>query len=603
MSGGADIWLTAQQIADLHLAGLPTTKRGVLDRATAEDWRWKPRAGRGGGKLYHALGLPQAAREDYAARRVDAIVPDVRPAGRPKGTGFFDRHPEMAEAVEAFIAGQRVSARNLLKLLAAHGFAELPTKRTLQRFVSDLEDKRRVLFTALRDPDKYKSQYRLALGRMDATVSYAHEMWEIDTTKADVHCTDGRWSVLGIIDRWSRRARFLVVASESAQSVRRMLVTTIAAWGVMPAVLKVDNGSGFINASIESALDFLDIDLEPCLPGTPEDKPHVERLFGTFTRERASLLKGFAGHSVADAQKLRARAKKQTGRAEVVARISSAELQAVLDAWIDGEYHQRTHSTIKMAPMEKWQRSPQPARAAADAALLKVALSAYVGTATVGKRGVQWKTGRYWSDALVPHLGRQVTLRRDEDDLGALFVFDEHGLYIDTAVNAARSGMSEQQFAMAARRRQAAHMKAAKDELRKKQRTYSFEKARDELLREEAEAAGKLVHFPTQTVQHVTPTMQSISGVATTAPIDAGRIEEALRQTAPAPRAERTPEQKVAEADAILAAAARGEAVDGDALHRARLYSGTSEYRAQKIMAGHFAPAAHPAPPQQRGVA
>jgi transposase InsO family protein len=212
----------------------------------------------------------------------------------------------MAKAIEAYIAGNPVSARNLLKLLATDGFADLPNARTLQRFVADLEARKAVLFTALRDPDGYKSAYRPALGRMDATVSYAHEMWEIDTTKADVMCTDGRKAVLGIIDRWSRRARFLV-ESESAQSVRRMLVSTILAWGVMPAILKTDNGSGFINKTMETALPYLGIVLDLCLPGTPEDKPHVERLFGTFMRERASLLPGFIGHNVAQAQKLRAR--------------------------------------------------------------------------------------------------------------------------------------------------------------------------------------------------------------------------------------------------------------------------------------------------------
>ena len=84
--------------------------------------------------------------------------------------------------------------------------------------------------------------------------------------------------------------------------------------------------------------------------------------------------------------------------------------------------------------MTEGQRSPSPARAAPDETVLKVALSAYVGIATVSKRGVRWKNGRYWSPALVAHMGRQVVMRRDEDDLGALFLFDGEENYIDTAV-------------------------------------------------------------------------------------------------------------------------------------------------------------------------
>jgi transposase InsO family protein len=438
---------------------------------------------------------------------------------------------------------------------------------------------------------------------MDATVSYAHEMWEIDTTKADVMCTDGRKAILGIIDRWSRRARFMVVESESAQSVRRMLVSTIMAWGVMPAVLKVDNGSGFINSSVGSALETLGIALEPCLPGTPEDKPHVERLFGTFNRQRASLLKGFIGHNVAQAQQLRAAAKKKTGRAVVEPGIDSAELQRILDAWVDGEYHQRTHGSLKMSPMEKWQRSPTPARAAPPESLLKIALSAFATTAIVGKRGVRWKNGRYWSPALVAYMDQPVTLRRDEDDLGALFVFDADGNYIDTAVNAARSGMAEQQFALAARRQFSAHMNAAKAELRKKQGKFSIEKARDQLLRDEAEAAGKLAHLPMPARQAPTTAMDSISNAPTPPTVDAARVEEALRRTEPSAAPVRTPKQKMAEADAILAAAARGETVDAEVVRRARLYAGTSEYQAQKIMAGHFGAPLATSPERQAGAA
>lgn len=588
---GENLWLTARQIADLRLAGLPASERGVQKRADQEGWQARERAGRGGGKVYHLFGLPQPAREDYAARQVETLPAATRPAGRPKGSGFFDRNPEVARAVEAFVAQRKVSARNLLKLLAAEGL-ELPTKRTLQRFVAELEERNAVLFTSLRDPDRYKSQYRLSLGQMDRTVSYAHEMWEIDTTKADVHCTDGRWSVLGIIDRWCRRTRFLVVPSESAQSVRRMLVTTIAAWGVMPAVLKVDNGSGFINATIQTALDLLGIDLDPCLPGTPEDKPHVERVFGTFTRERASLLKGFAGHSVADAQKLRAAAKKQTGRAQIEAGITGAELQVILDAWCDGEYHVRTHSTLRCSPMERWQSSPQPARAAASENQLRIVLSAYVGEATVGKRGVRWKHGRYWSSALLPYMGKQVILRRDEDDLGALFVLDADNRFIDVAVDAARSGFSEQQFATAARREQTEFMNRAKAELRGKMSQYKFEDAVQKTLRAEAEAAGKLTHLPPPTIARETATMRSIDArpapAPYSAPADQARLDEAMRRTQPVVAAQSI-EARVAETDAVLAAADRGEIVDPAALARARQYAATSDYRAQKVAVGEFA--------------
>ncbi|WP_336958713.1 Mu transposase C-terminal domain-containing protein [Sphingobium aquiterrae] len=601
--GGATSYLSAQEIADLRLAGLPTSKAGVIKRAAQENWPFVAREARGGGRAYSVLRLPAEARSDFLARTGNALDAAKRPRGRPAGFDFFSLNPDVVDAVDAILASQRTSARNVEKLLKGLGLPVPASRRTLEVFIAKLERDREVLYTATRDPDRFKSSYRMALGRMDATVSYAHEVWEIDTTKADVMCKDGRKAILGIIDRWSRRARYQVVESESAQSVRRILIDTIRAWGVMPARLKVDNGSGFINASVGSALDLLDIELDPCLPGHPEDKPFVERLFGTFNRERASLLKGFIGHNVADAQKLRAKAKKETGRAIVVPHITSIELQAIVDAWIDGEYHQRTHSTLQCSPMEKWQSSPQPARRAPSEDALKIALSAYVGPKSVTKRGIRWKNGRYWSPALVAHMGKEVMVRRDEDDLGALFIFDADGRYVDTAVNFERSGMSEQQFALAARRQMNAHMANAKAELRDKQRKFSIDKARDALLREEAERAGKIAHLPMPTRAASTPTIESIRNAPQPQMPTQAQLDDAMVRSAPVPRTERTIEQKVAEADAVIAAATRGERVEADALRRARLYAQSSEYKAEKMIAGHFGAPAAPTHHRRSGAA
>ncbi|MFY9350093.1 MAG: Mu transposase C-terminal domain-containing protein [Sphingobium sp.] len=595
--GGTATHLSAQEIAQLRLAGLPTTKTGIRVRAAVEGWPYEMRKVRGGEAcFYEVQSLPAAARSDFLNRHAEPTLSMARPVGRPKGD-WFDHHPLVADAVLVILAQHKHAAPRVMEMLKA-SFGALPDLRTLQRFMQRIEKEHKVLLAAERDPDKYKSMYRPALGRMDATVSYAHEMWEIDTTKADVMCTDGRKAILGIIDRWSRRARFLVVESESAQSVRGMLVSTMLAWGVMPAVLKVDNGSGFINASIIASLDAVGIKLDPCLPGHPEDKPHVERVFGTFNRERAAMLKGFVGHNVAQAQMLRARAKKKNGRAVIEATIDSVELQRILDAWVDGTYHQRKHSMIGMAPMEKWQRSPQPARSAPTESLLKIAFSAVIGSATVTKRGVRWKSGRYWADTLVPFMGKQVMLRWDEGDLGELYIFDEAGSYIDTAVNVERKGFSQQVIALAARREMAKFINDQRAELRKKKASFSVDAAVDRVLRDEAERAGKLTHFPRPTETRSTAAMDSITNAPAPAVPDISAVERLIAEPTPTRTSARTPDDKMAEADAIIASAARGEAVDADALNRARLYATTAEYRAHKMMTLSFGPT--PEAPSER---
>lgn len=528
--------------------------------------------------------------------------PGGKRRGRPAGTDYFTKHPESAAAVEAWIAGQALAAPRIMELLRAT-FPEtpLPGIATLRRYITHLEDTRPALLAAMRDPDNYRSQYRLALGRADGSVTRAHQVWEIDTTKSDVMCKGGKVAILGLIDRYSRMARFIVDTSESGQSVRRLLIDAIQAWGVMPEALMTDNGSGYINQSIVSALDMLGIEHRLCPPGSPWKKPYIERVFGTFTRERTEFLKGYAGHNVAEAQRLRAKAKKETGRAVIVPELEPEALQAILTGWTEGTYHRRKHSSLKRSPAAQAQMSPVPARRAPDADTLRMALSKAEGSYTVGKKGVRWKGVSYWSAALVLYSGRQVHVRRDEDNLGELLIFDEDGRFIDIAVNHERTGLSEEEFSIRANRRMQADLAEAKRRVRQNQKRYSMEDAVQEILREEAEAAGKLVSLPRPTAPFSTATIDSLKNAPDPAVPSAAELQRAVERLTPkAAPAVRSVADKVAEADVLIAAAARGEAVDEAALRRARLYAGGTEYRAEKLVQTSFTP---PATHQKRNIA
>lgn len=579
-------YLSAQEIASLELEGLPTNRMAVTKRASRGEWRWIDRQGRGGGRLFAVADLPEAARRDYADRTAAQPVGGQR--GRPKGSDFFTRNPDAADAVEAWLAERDLSATAILELLEVR-FLSVPSVHTVRRFISRLEASKPALLASFRDPDLYKSKYRVALGRADAGVSYAHQIWEIDTTKADVMTKEGRKSILGIVDVWSRRTFYLVVDSESAQSVRRTLVACMMAWGVMPEVLRTDQGSGYINATIRSACELLGIAHDPVPPASGDKKPFVERMFGTFTRERAELLDGYIGHNVAEAQRLRAVARKETTRPVIVPELSADELQAIISHWLDGVYHVRTHSSLGVSPMARWTNSPRAARGAPDEGTLKLLLSALVGQAQVTKRGITWKKGRYWTAPLAGYVGCTVILRRDEDDLGALYVFDEDQRYIGTAVNAERSGLSDRDFAVEARRQQAALMNAQRAEMREKKRKFSFEDARSALLRRDAEEAGKLVTLPVRTVEHQTAAIASIADAPATLPSPAEVEIAQARYPAPSASAPRTFEERMAEADRIMADHAAGRPVDPEALSRARVFTSSHEYRAEKMLTADFA--------------
>lgn len=595
MLAGLDLHghVSAVQLAALGLEGLPASRRSIDRVAEKSGWRYIDRVGRGGGRLYAIADLPEVARRDLLARRLEWIDAQTRSRGRPAGTTYFTRNPDAADAVVAMLAERRQSATAVHAKLKAH-FPELrpPSLRAVQRFVARIEHERQAELASFRDPDTYKGRYRLALGNASASVTHANELWELDTTPADVMTLGGRKSILGLIDRYSRRANFLVCESESAQSVRNLLIDTITRWGVLPKTVMTDQGSGFINRSIVSALEALGIEHYPCPPGSPEKKPHIERLFGTFTRERASLLPGFAGHNVADAQRIRAKARKDNGRAVIDAHLTPEQLQLILHNWLDGVYHLREHGTTRMAPLARWHGCRHPQTVAPPEPVLRVALTALVGQRKVGKRGIVWRGGRYWSHALVPWIGREVMVRRNEDDLGALYIFAPDGSFLDIARDHERLGISQEQVAIAARREQDAYLREARADIRAKQRRFNPVAMVASLLREDADAAAKVTHFPVSGAQRSTLTLDSLSAAASASHSQPALAPPPAALAAPVEKQggatvlplRRSPEQKMREADDIIGRAEAGEPVDAEQLRRARLYRTTSEYRAQAAL-------------------
>lgn len=119
---GAQEWFSAGELAKLNLPGLPSTTRGVLDRAAAEGWGQREcdvngplarkRKARGGGVEYHVSLLPEAARAKLMlatqgrvqAERADRETTWLRWERLPEGVKAQARHRlEIVGQVEALI--------------------------------------------------------------------------------------------------------------------------------------------------------------------------------------------------------------------------------------------------------------------------------------------------------------------------------------------------------------------------------------------------------------------------------------------------------------------------------------------------------------------
>ncbi|MBI1386650.1 MAG: DDE-type integrase/transposase/recombinase [Rhizobiales bacterium] len=55
-------WFTARELAELAVPGLPKTRMGIQKQADRDDWPWRPRSGRGGGREYPVSALPDRPR-------------------------------------------------------------------------------------------------------------------------------------------------------------------------------------------------------------------------------------------------------------------------------------------------------------------------------------------------------------------------------------------------------------------------------------------------------------------------------------------------------------------------------------------------------------
>jgi len=86
-------YMTAQEIVDSGLSGLPKKVNGLTRMAKRENWPSQPREGRGGGREYAVHALPQVALSELAFRAVEIAAEKQKqddapldPYGAPKSS-------------------------------------------------------------------------------------------------------------------------------------------------------------------------------------------------------------------------------------------------------------------------------------------------------------------------------------------------------------------------------------------------------------------------------------------------------------------------------------------------------------------------------------
>ncbi len=591
----AKAYYTAQELADLSLPGMPTSKRRINEKANRENWDFRAREGRGGGREYPLDALPQAVRifiaqtsnlkaaktalkEERAAdvsndqlrdsrcyiledierfawtgalslnratniyfemynertvsvpdwvwqsvpkisartvrgwfkKRNDKGVEALSDAKRgPQGKSLFDLDKNLQLFVQAQITARpHIKATVLLKGIKAsdHNFANTPSLRYLQQYILDWKKDNMRTLLAVSNPDAYRSKYEPAFGSLSAKLTRVNQLWEVDGTIADLMCISPsgeniRYSLTGMIDVYSRRTKVLVSRQPSAVAVGLLIRKCILDWGI-PEVLKADNGKDYTAQYVNRIKDDLGFAINYCTPFRPMEKPHIERFFGTMTRDLFEILPGYVGHDVNDRKAIESRkafGERFGGASTFKVVINGGELQHIIDAWIEEDYEVRNHSGVKTTPFLKAQQGGQPLRIADERALdlLLASSPGKDGIRVVQKSGISVNARTYIAAELGGIIGDHVHVKFDPEDEAKIMVYTgDRRTFICVAEDPTLSDLDRQAIAKRAKQAQHQENKVFKAEMKTAHEAHDPDQLAASILADKAAQKGKSKVLP-----------------------------------------------------------------------------------------------------------
>jgi putative transposase len=529
-----------------------------------------------------------------------------------KGSGIIDSTPELRELILGMLVDHpHASSKHVMRAIRARFPVELhPNYRTVQRWIADWKAGNAQLHLAITSPDAWRSKYQAAGGDAAAKIVRLNQRWEMDSTKGDLLLSDGqRHVVVGCIDVYSRRLKLHVSRSSSSAAVAATLRRALLDWGV-PEQLGTDNGSDYVSDHMLRVIAGLQLEHDLAPPFTPEHKPFIERVFGTFCRDLMELQDGYIGHSVADRKEIESRRSfaqrlmKQGAKAEL--RMTPDELQRFCDQWTDTVYALDPHTGLdRRTPFEVASAWSGPVARIIDERALDVLLSEAPGAGgqrTITKKGIRLDHALFEAPELGGLEGQEVRVLLDEADIGEIYVFDLDGAFIAKAVCPERTGVSRQELAAKRKAHQKHAMAEGKAALKAAAKRAGTDTIVGDILKERAEAAGKLVAFPGKASDYSTPGLEAAAIAARAdrreeapVPVDVAarraahqaEIEAQLATPAPIvqiPSAE-THYPRALELERRLAA---GEAIDDKDRTWLTRYQGTPNYRTRKALSADF---------------
>ena len=487
---------------------------------------------------------PSSIQRWRLAVRKDGITALAGAYGNRKGASKIDSYPQVREFVQAMLVRFPESrATQIMHGLRtrmagdiASGSIELPSMRSLERWMDNWREKNAQTLMALSNPDAWKNKYMVAYGSQSENITLINERWEMDSTPGDVMLADGRHNVLGVIDVYTRRFKLLVSKTSKATAVTALLREALLAWGV-PLLIKTDNGQDYKSKHVAYVAENLGIKQDFCPPFQPWHKPHIERGFGTFARSLMELLPGFIGHNVAERSAIEARQsfadRLMTRNAVVDINMTAAEFQLFCDQWTDGLYMHEPHSGLQhRTPYAVTNANREQVRVIKDERILDLLLAEAAGSnggyLTVQKKGLRSDNAWFIAPELEAYVGERV-MARQLPDLGQLVVYGGDNQFICVAECPERTGMDRKEVAAKGREMQKKRVQEERAALKAAAKRQNVDGIVQEILVDRAQAAGKLTMLPRPTTEHTSAGLQGAASAMAEIDRAPGTSAELLR--------------------------------------------------------------------------
>lgn len=291
----------------------------------------------------------------------------------------------------------------------------------------------------LSNPDKFKNSYLPAFGDMRAKALYANHYWEIDSTQLDAFAKNHEnseiettWNIIAISDVKTAMKVVGFVKNSNSQGIAELLYKAFNKLG-MPEYMVTDNGKDYLSNHIIGLLERFGIGHVRTAPYSGEEKPFVERHFGTLQNTFTELLNNFKGHSVTQFQAINAQtatSDRLSGNRADKNTESIEHISKMLDKWIDNVYSNTYNSSLKNTPYKEYMKYEENIKRVNIENLI-FALGKQT-TATVGKKGIRLNKKLYnnMDGLLGSRLGDEFIMIVDLLDHNKGYLFETNGEWL-----------------------------------------------------------------------------------------------------------------------------------------------------------------------------